>query len=52
MGGPADLILLGARTHNELNCRPQNERIVLVNGRAIDTTPPDYRELDATLGLA
>ena len=52
IGGPADLILLGARTHNELNCRPQNDRIVLVNGRAIDTTPPDYRELDATLGLA
>ena len=51
VGQSADLILLGARTYNELNCRPQNNRIVLVGGRMVDTTPPDYRELDATLGM-
>jgi cytosine deaminase len=51
IGQPADLILLGARTLNELNCRPQNDRVVLVGGRPIDTRPPDYRELDAVLGL-
>jgi cytosine deaminase len=51
IGQPADLILLDARTLNELNCRPQNDRVVLVGGRPIDTRPPDYRELDAVLGL-
>ena len=51
LGDPADLILLRARTYNELNCRPQSDRVVLVGGKPIDTTPPDYRELDAVLGL-
>jgi cytosine deaminase len=46
VGQPADLILLGARSWTELQSRPQADRIVLRNGRAIDTTPPDYRELD------
>lgn len=45
-GGPADLVLTGARTLNELLARPQSDRVVLVAGRAIDTTLPDYRELD------
>jgi cytosine deaminase len=45
-GRSADLVLTGARTLNELLSRPQSDRIVLVGGRAIDTTPPDYRELD------
>ncbi|MDB5570404.1 MAG: cytosine deaminase [Hyphomicrobiales bacterium] len=49
-GDPADLILLRARSFNELVSRPQNDRAVLVNGKSIDTTPPDYRELDAALG--
>jgi cytosine deaminase len=26
--------------------RPQHDRVVLVNGQAIDRTLPDYRELD------
>jgi len=45
-GRPADLVLTGARTLNELVSRPQSDRVVLVRGHAIDTTPPDYRELD------
>jgi cytosine deaminase len=46
-GGPADLILFRARTMSELLSRPQWDRAVLRDGRAIDTTLPDYRELDA-----
>jgi len=45
-GAPADLVLFRARTWTELNARPQMDRIVLRSGRAIDTTLPDYRELD------
>jgi cytosine deaminase len=46
VGRPADLVLTSARTIEELISRPQADRVVVVNGRAIDTTPPDYRELD------
>lgn len=46
VGGPADMILLRARTYNELIPRPQTDRVVLRKGTPIDTTPPDYRELD------
>jgi cytosine/creatinine deaminase len=46
-GGPADLVLLTARTWNEALSRPQVGRMVVVGGRAIDRTLPDYRELDA-----
>jgi cytosine deaminase len=45
-GERADLVLTRARTLPELVCRPQSDRAVVVAGRAIDTTPPDYRELD------
>lgn len=45
-GGPADLVLTRARTPQELLSRPQSDRVVLVGGAPIDTTPPDYRELD------
>ncbi|MCQ8784017.1 cytosine deaminase [Mangrovibrevibacter kandeliae] len=45
-GASADLVLFGARTWHELMARPQGERTVLRAGRAIDTTLPDYRELD------
>jgi cytosine/creatinine deaminase len=45
-GAPADLIVTRARTFNELLSRPQADRIVLVAGRQVDTTLPDYRELD------
>jgi cytosine/creatinine deaminase len=45
-GQPADLILLSARNWNEAFSRPQSNRTVLVQGRAIDTQLPDHRELD------
>lgn len=45
-GGPADLILTRARDWTEFFARPQADRTVLVGGRAIDRTLPDYRELD------
>ena len=45
-GAAADLVLFTGRSMNELLARPQSDRIVLRHGRAIDTTPPDYAELD------
>ena len=51
LGQPADLVLFKARSFNELFARPQSDRTVLRQGRAIDTTLPDYAELDALLGL-
>jgi cytosine/creatinine deaminase len=47
--GGADLVLLRARSWTELLSRPQADRIVVRSGRAVDTTLPDYRELDALL---
>lgn len=44
--GPADLVLFRARSWSELLSRPQHDRVVLRAGRPIDTTPPDFRELD------
>jgi cytosine/creatinine deaminase len=46
IGGPADMVIFRARTYSELLSRPQQDRIVLRAGSAIDTTPPDYRILD------
>jgi cytosine deaminase len=48
-GAPADLVLFPARTFTEMLARPQAYRTVLRSGKAIDTTPPDYRELDDVL---
>ena len=46
VGGSADLVVFAARSYSELFSRPQSDRVVLRAGRAIDTTPPSYRELD------
>lgn len=46
VGAPADLLLFRARSWTELLARPQSDRMVLRRGEAIDTTLPDYRELD------
>lgn len=46
VGLSADLLLFKARNFSELLSRSQHDRIVLRNGRAIDTTLPDYSELD------
>ena len=48
---PADLVLFRARFWHEWLARRQSDRIVLRRGRAIDTRPPDYRELDALTGI-
>jgi cytosine deaminase len=49
VGAPADLVLFRARFWHELLARRQSDRIVLRQGRAIDTTLPDYRELDGLM---
>jgi cytosine deaminase len=46
IGGPADLLVLKARNYSEMLSRAQFDRAVIRNGRAIDTTLPDYRLLD------
>lgn len=46
VGAPADLVLFRGRSMSELLSRPQHDRVVLRGGTAIDTTLPDYRELD------
>jgi cytosine/creatinine deaminase len=48
-GSPADLVLFRARNYSELLSRSQHDRTVLRSGAPIDTTPPDYRELDPLL---
>jgi cytosine deaminase len=50
-GLPADLILTRARAWTEFFARPQSDRSVLVNGRLIDTTLPDYAELDPLMDV-
>jgi cytosine deaminase len=49
VGLPADLILFKARYFSELLSRSQHDRIVLRRGQPIDTTLPDYAELDDLL---
>ncbi|HEY9617988.1 MAG TPA: cytosine deaminase [Microcoleaceae cyanobacterium] len=46
VGLPADLVLCKARRYSELFSRSQSDRIVLREGQPIDTTLPDYAELD------
>ena len=46
-GAPADLVIMEGRRFSEVLARPQSRRTVLRAGSAIDTTPPDYAELDA-----
>ncbi len=49
VGLPADVVIFTARTFSELLSRPQSDRMVLRQGRAIDTTLPSYEELDDLL---
>ena len=51
-GRPADLVVFKARSFSELLARPQGDRVVLRQGSPIDTTLPDYAELDAVVGVA
>ena len=48
-GAPADLVIMEGRCFSEVLARPQSRRAVLRGGRPIDTTPPDYAELDTLL---
>ncbi|HAA31001.1 MAG TPA: cytosine deaminase [Cyanobacteria bacterium UBA8553] len=50
VGLPADLILFKGRSFSELLSRANHDRIVLRNGKPIDTTLPDYAELDDLVG--
>ncbi len=50
-GGAADLVVFQARSFSELFSRPQSDRLVLRQGRAINTTLPNYAELDEVLGV-
>ena len=45
-GAPADFIVFKARNWTELFARPQSDRMVFRAGEEIDTTLPDYSELD------
>lgn len=45
-GQKADLILFDSRTYSELLSRPQTDRIVIRNGKPIDSQLPSYRKLD------
>ena len=45
-GLPADLVVFKARSFNELMSRGQRDRAVIRKGQQIDTTLPDYAELD------
>jgi len=49
-GVDADLILFKGRSWTELMSRAQADRTVIRAGKAIDTTLPDYRELDDLMG--
>ena len=45
-GLTADFVLFKARSFNELLARGQSDRTVIRQGKQIDTTLPDYAELD------
>lgn len=49
-GLPADLVLFEGRTWSELLSRPQANRVVLRNGKAIERRLPHYSELDDLVG--
>lgn len=46
VGLPADLVIFKARYFSELLSRPQCDRLVLRQGKQINTNLPDYAELD------
>lgn len=46
VGSSADFVVFKARSFNELMARRQCDRVVIRKGKQIDTTLPDYSELD------
>ena len=51
-GAAADLVLFRGRSMTELLARPQSDRVVLRNGKPIDTPLPDFRAMDAVVGTS
>lgn len=49
-GARADCVLVRARDWTELFSRPHMDRLVIRGGRAIDTSLPDYGDLDDYVG--
>lgn len=49
-GTAADLVIYRGRTYSEIFARRQGDRVVIRQGKAIDTTPPDFRSLDHLMG--
>ncbi len=45
-GSPADFIVFRGRSWTELLSRPESDRIVVRDGKAIERSLPDYAELD------
>jgi len=50
VGQPADFIVFRGRSWTELLSRPESDRIVVRDGKAIDAAVPDYAELDDLMG--
>ncbi len=50
VGGAADLVIFKGRSWTELLSRPESDRAVIRAGRLIDSTLPDYSELDDLMG--
>lgn len=50
IGAEADLVVFRSRAWHEFFARPQADRVVIRGGQFIDTTPPDYAELDDLMG--
>lgn len=50
-GNPADLIIFPARYFSELLARSQHNRIVIRQGKQINTELPNYSELDDLIPL-
>jgi cytosine/creatinine deaminase len=46
VGTRANLVLFRSRTMTELLSRPRLDRIILRDGKLVDTSPPDFREMD------
>ena len=51
-GASADFVIFRGRSWTELLSRPESDRIVVRGGQAIDSTLPDYSELDDLMGIA
>jgi cytosine deaminase len=51
VGARANLILFRARSMTELLARPQSDRVILRDGKPLDAPLPDFREMDAVLGV-